>query len=90
MVEPIYYLVDGILTLWEELKLLITSPIFSIDPGTVKNSAWIMTPTGSWEGRKYTNRLFHISLLMQQHHPSCLFHPCLDLVKFKMDKTLEV
>lgn len=47
MVEPIYHLVDGALTLQEELKLLITSPIFSIDPGVVKNSAWIMMPTGT-------------------------------------------
>jgi len=64
MVEPIYYLVDGALTLWEELNLLITSLIFGIDPGTVKNSAWIMMPTGPWEGRKYTNHIFHFSLLM--------------------------
>lgn len=52
MVEPIYHLVDGVLTLREELQLLITSPIFSIDLGAVKNSAWIMMPTGSWESRQ--------------------------------------
>lgn len=65
MVEPIYHWVDGVLTLREELKLLITSPIFSIDPGVVKNSAWIMVPTGSWKSQQYTNHKFHISSLMQ-------------------------
>lgn len=90
MVEPIYYLVDGVLTLWEELKLLITSPIFSIDPGIIKNSAWIMMPPGSRQGRKYTNHIFHISLQIKQHHPSCLFHPRFALVNFKISKTLEV
>lgn len=90
MVEPIYHLVDGVLTSQEELKLLITSPIFSIDPGVVKNRAWIMMPTGSWESKQYTNYKFHISFLMQQHCPSCLFHSWFVLVKFKTIKTLEI
>lgn len=90
MVEPIYYLVDGVLTLQKELKLLITSPFSSIDPGIIKNSAWIMMPTGSRVGRKYRNHIFHISLLTQQHCPSHLFHPWLVLVKLKINKTLKV
>lgn len=90
MVEAIYHLVDGALTLREELKLLITSPIFSIDPSAVKNSTWIMMPTGSWESRQYTNHKFHISFPMQQHCPSCLFYSLLVLAKFKTIKTLEI